>query len=108
MKTDIFNILNNLRNQNYGELKRINTNSMLSACFGLNKSGQLRLSFLSSSKPPKFEATKNIGIVQGVDAANTNWLNFDLLVQGQENVFLSFCENFATHVFPENKTQKMS
>lgn len=106
MKTDIFNILNNLRNQNYGELKRINTNSKLAACFGLNKNGQLRLSFLSSLKPPKFEATKNIGIAQGTDAANTNWLNFDLLVQGQENVFLSFCENLVESISYTNTEEQ--
>jgi len=90
---DVLNILNNLRAQNHGEQKRINIDSSLPVYFGLNRNGQLRLSFLSVSKPPKFESTKNIGITQGEDSTRTNWLNFDLIISGQENVFISFCEN---------------
>ena len=93
MMNNVLNALNSLRNQKAGEQKRIDVDSPLSVLFGVNKNGQLRLSFLSTLKPPKFESTKNIEIVQGPDPTATYWLNFDLLISGQENVFIAFCEN---------------
>lgn len=90
---NVLNVLNTLRNQNAGDQKRIDVDSPLSVLFGVNKNGQLRLSFLSTSKPPKFESTKNIEIIQGPDPTATYWLNFDLLISEQENVFIAFCEN---------------
>lgn len=73
----------------YGNLvktqKKFNVNSPLAVYFGYNNS-QLRLSFLSTTKPPKLEPTKYINIVQGPDKTGAFWLCFDVLLPDQENV----------------------
>lgn len=91
-------LLAELKEQKKGEQKKFNTNSPLAAYFGYNNNGQLRLSFLSTTKPPKLEPTKYINIVQGPDATGTFWLCFDVLLPDQENVFGAFCENIVNSI----------
>lgn len=91
-------LLAELKEQKNGEQKKFNVNSPLAVYFGYNNSGQLRLSFLSTTKPPKLEPTKYINIVQGPDKTGSFWLCFDVLLPDQENVFAAFCENIVSSI----------
>lgn len=91
-------LLAELKKQKNGEQKKFNANSPLAVYFGYNNNGQLRLSFLSTTKPPKLESTKYINIVQGPDKTGSFWLCFDVLLPDQENVFIAFCENIVNSI----------
>lgn len=91
-------LLAELKEQKNGEQKKFNVNSPLAVYFGYNNNGQLRLSFLSTTKPPKLEPTKYINIVQGPDKTGAFWLCFDVLLPDQENVFVAFCENIVDSI----------
>ena len=94
----IYQLLTDLKKQKKGEQKRFDVDSPLPIYFGFNNNGQLRLSFLSTTCPPKLEPTNNINIVQGADETGAFWLCFDVLLTDQENVFAAFCENIVESV----------
>ena len=81
-----------------GSQKLIDISSALKVYYGVNGDGNPRLSFLSSTVPPKMESTKLLRVAQGKESENAYWTNFDLLELTARQVFYSFCSDLVSAV----------
>lgn len=96
---DFHEIYKGLSNQTFGNQKKIPVDSCLEVFFGYSFDGNLRLSFMSRSTPPKIESTKILHVVQGRENKNTYWTSFDLLNTDLCEAYFSFCENMIDSIF---------
>lgn len=90
---DFHEIYKGVSSQAIGHQKKLSVNSCLEVFFGYSFDGNLRLSFLSKSAPPKIESTKILHVVQGRENKDTYWTSFDLLDTELRDAYFSFCEN---------------
>ena len=74
-----------------GHQKKIEWPCPLGVYYGLNSSGQKRLSFLSSRPAPKLISTKQLDVMQIREADSIYWTCFDLSETKANNVFYVFC-----------------
>lgn len=74
-----------------GHQKKIEWPCPLGVYYGLNSSGQKRLSFLSSRPAPKLISTKQLDVMQIREADSIYWTCFDLRETKANNVFYVFC-----------------
>ncbi|MCL2855175.1 MAG: PD-(D/E)XK motif protein [Defluviitaleaceae bacterium] len=81
-----------------GSQKLVDANSVLKVYYGMNDSGNLRLSFVSSIAPPKMDSTRLLKVMQGKETANIYWTNFDLLESTASQVFYSFCGDLVSAI----------
>jgi len=88
-----------------GSQKLIDISSVLKIYYGMSSDGNPRLSFLSSTAPPKMESTKLLRVVQGKESENVYWTNFDLLESTARQVFYSFCSDLVDSV-TETESEK--
>ncbi len=95
---DFNQIYDSLKNQSPGEQKKIEIASSLSVYFGYSRDGFMRLSFLSTTQPPRLESTISLEITQGKEADGMFWTCFDLLKPEARTVFFAFCENMIESV----------
>ena len=89
-----------------GKQKKLNVSSVIGVYYGLNKDGNYRSAFLSSTVAPKMESTKILRVTQGEEASNMYWTCFDLLQYDAKKVFFTFCANLIeaiTNVYDEQK-----
>ena len=87
-----------LTGQKPGTQRKVDVNSCLEVFFGYSFDGNLRLSFMSKSVPPKIESTKILHVVQGRESNVTYWTSFDLLNIELKDAYFSFCENLIDSV----------
>ena len=90
---DFEQIYHSLKNQSPGEQKKLEVNSPISVYFGYSRNRFMRLSFLSTIRPPKLESTISLEITQGKEDDGIFWTCFDLLNPEARTVFFAFCEN---------------
>lgn len=95
---DFHKIYEDMSNQAAGNQKKVSVNSCLEVFFGYSFDGNLRLSFMSKSCPPKIESTKILHVVQGREGSNTYWTSFDLLNLDLSEAYFSFCENLTDSI----------
>ena len=81
-----------------GSQKMVELNSSVKVYYGMSNKGNPRLSFMSSVAPPKMESTKMLKVVQGKEADEVYWTNFDLLQTNARHVFYSFCCDLANAI----------
>ena len=74
-----------------GSQKKIDVDTILKIYYGLNKGGNLRLSFLSTVPSPKMESTKLLHVLQAQELEGAYWTSFDLLQSTAKQAFFSFC-----------------
>lgn len=78
--------------------KKLDVFAGLKVFYGVNQSGNIRLSFLSSIPAPKFISTRTIFIEQGLEGKNNYWTNFDLTDNLASEVFYSFCNDMVMSI----------
>lgn len=102
MKTiDFEEIYEALSNQLTGSQKKISVLSPLGVYFGYSPEGFMRLSFMSSCKPPILDSTSTLKVSQGAESGCVYWTCYDLLLVDAEKVFFAFCENLIESVCGE-------
>jgi len=89
-----------------GIQKRIDVDSVLKVYYGMNSSGNLRISFLSSIAPPKMESTKFLKVQQGKEEERVYWTSFDLLLTTARQVFFSFCNDLTASIVGVSEERK--
>ena len=95
---DFESIYNKFNSELAGSQKRIEINSALGVFYGISPDGFLRLSFLSSTPPPKMESTKLLNVHQGMESDGVYWTCFDLLQPDAKKVYFTFCANLLESV----------
>ena len=90
-------VFENISNE-MGTQKMLDTDSAIKIYYGMNKEGNLRLSFMSTVAPPKIDSTKLLKVIQGKETDNVYWTNFDLLEPTAKQVFYSFCSDLCDSV----------
>lgn len=98
---DFNQIYSDLKDQSAGNQKKLSVSSPLGVYFGYSPEGLMRLSFMSSCKPPQLESTKILRVSQGEESKCVFWTCYDLLMPEAKKVFFTFCENLIESVTGE-------
>jgi hypothetical protein len=76
-----------------GQLKRLPGTSKVKVYCGINSSGGLRISFMSSILPPKITSTKGLKVSTLQENEKIYWTSFDLININAKPIFFALCED---------------
>lgn len=98
-------LFGNLVKELKGQLKRLPGTSKIKVFCGINNSGGLRISFMSSIKPPKISSTKGVKVTILQEADKIFWTSFDLMNANAKPIFFALCEDL-NKVIEENPEER--
>lgn len=98
VKNDFEVMFANLDKEIFNNQKKVLNDSTIKVYYGITKDGYVRLSFLSSIKPPKIVSTKMLRVVQGEEGEGNYWTCFDLLNHEYEKIFYMFCNDITNSI----------
>ena len=90
---DFEQLFENLIKELKGQLKRLPGTSKVKVFCGINSSGGLRISFMSSIVPPKIASTKGLKVTILQESEKVFWTSFDLININAKPIFFSLCED---------------
>lgn len=86
-------LFENLIKELKGQLKRLPGTSKVKVFCGINSTGCLRISFMSSILPPKISSTKGLKVSILQENENIYWTSFDLINTNAKPIFFALCED---------------
>lgn len=102
---DFEELFGNLIKELKGQLKRLPGTSKIKVFCGINNSGGLRISFMSSIQPPKITSTKGLKVSILQEADKVFWTSFDLMNSNAKPIFFALCEDL-NKVIEENPEER--